>query len=88
MMMCVMLTHRMMVPVVFWPIHHAEHAHPPRSDKADDQDCRQHQKDEIEHGRIVPLDARGQCHHVAVLWNDPKGGKRNSTTYPAAAIVR
>jgi hypothetical protein len=42
--------------LVFWPIHHFQHAHAASSDEADHQDCRQHQKDDIEHSGIVPTE--------------------------------
>src|SRR6266536_2967710 len=64
------------VLLVFRPIHHFQHAHAASSDEADHQDCRQHQKDDIEHSGIVPVDTLGKSNHVTILWDDPKRRKQ------------
>src|SRR6266849_4114984 len=62
----------MMGHVMLRGTHHLEHGQATRSDKPDHKQCCQHEKNDIEHGCIVPLDALGNGDNVPILWNNPK----------------
>src|SRR5258706_4749956 len=66
------LAHLVVSHLMFLGIHHAQHWQPTCADKAYNQHCCQHQKNDVEDRRIVPLDALGDGNDIAVLGNDTK----------------